>query len=143
MIPFLFFGYWRTIQLSPAPDRPILRLELGNNLVGNDGATDAKGHWYVTSGSDASIRVWSLPSLKLVKTIYPPGSADFRGETDRVAISSDGRLVAVGTHRPAPWYGDSAVLVFDRRSGDMVSSIRGLLGSVGGIAFNGGGSRLA
>ena len=57
---------------------------------------DRAGKVLVTGSDDKTARVWSLPQGKLLKVLRPPIGAGSAGWVYAVAISPDGKTVAVG-----------------------------------------------
>jgi WD40 repeat protein len=93
-------------------------------------SVDAAHRWVVCGGVDPAVRIYSLPTMRLVRTIFPPAGLSNEGEPCRVAISRDGLHIIVTTQQKAAWFADAAVMIFDRRTGRMTHCIPGLQGTV-------------
>lgn len=124
----------------PYPLSPILRLESGVHMAGITGlAVDAAERFVVTGSSDKTVRIWSLPDLKLIRTIrLPIGMGPRQGRVYTVAISPDGSTIAAGG-----WTEENSVYLLDRASGALKGRIKGLPDCVNLLAFSPDGQRLA
>ena len=80
------------------PDQePILKIEAGMhtasiNRIGVDGRCDL----LATTSDDATVRLWSLPTGTLQRTIRLPISGVNGGKVFALALSADGRWLAIG-----------------------------------------------
>ncbi len=125
------------------PTAPILRIEGGaHTSVVSSLAADAAGRYLVSGAYDKTARVWDLGDGRLLRVLRPPIGAGPEGAVHAVAISPDGRIVAVGGGIGVGWRSISLFL-FDRASGRLLGRIGGLPGGVVGLAFSPDGSRLA
>lgn len=129
---------------APVPTEPILTIDAGNNLVPVICMVDRKGKWLVSGGQDRSIRIWSLPDCRPIRTIWPPIGPGTEGlGMGAAALSADGSRIAVGTAYPTPWIGGSAVYVFDRESGTMRHCIEGIPSAVLNLSLSSDGKFVA
>jgi WD40 repeat protein len=85
---------------------------------------DAAGRYLVTGSDDKTVRVWSLPDGKLLRVLRPHIAKGHEGKIYSVAISPDGKTVAVGG-----WTSESglnnAIYLFNRATGELRQRITG------------------
>ena len=105
-------------------------------------AVDAAGRYAVTASDDKTARVWELSSGKQLQVLRVPVGENHEGKLFAVALSPDGRLVALGGWT-GPTGRDKDIYLFDRASGHMVGRIAGLPGVVLHLAFSPDGRQLA
>ena len=112
------------IKACPSQE-PVLLIESGMHLapikrLGVDRACRlaATGAW------DKTVRVWSLPEGRLLRTLRVPVGPDDGGKIYATAVSPDGRWIAAGGW-DAQWDAVSKdfVYIFDASSGDVVARI--------------------
>jgi WD40 repeat protein len=115
---------------SEFPTFPILRIEPKTHAGGILRiGVDSQNQYVASVSLDKTVRVWELPSLKLVQILRPPIGMGRVGKLYAVAISPDGRVVATaGINR--------TIYVFDRSSGKMVHTIPGLPRSILHLAYS-------
>lgn len=121
---------------------PMLRIEAGMHtgiIMRVDLSADGK--LMVTGSSDKTVRLWSLPDGKLLRTLRVPISPDNGGKVNAVAISPDGRLIAAGGWDAHPTA--NFVHIFDSATGKLVRRLGPFAPSIGELAFSADGSRLA
>lgn len=83
----------QAVELTTAPQP---RIEAGMHTAAITAiATDAKGRWAVTASADKTARLWDLLSGRLLGVIRPPQDQDHEGKLTAVAMSPDGRRIAV------------------------------------------------
>jgi hypothetical protein len=105
-------------------ERPVLAIDPGMHTAAVASQNvDADGRFAVTGSDDRTVRVWSVPDGKLLRTIWIPVGPENVGRVYAVAISPDGSTIAVGG-----WTENSAglhcpIYLFDRESGDLVHGI--------------------
>jgi len=125
------------------PTAPMLRIDPGEHTATIKRiATDAAGRWLVTASDDKTARVWDLANGKLLTTLRPPIGAGDEGKLYAVAISPDGRTVAVGGWLQVGESGTS-ILLFDRASGRLLRRITGLSNVIFHLAYAPDGRSLA
>ncbi len=127
------------------PDQtPTLRIETGThtNTIQSI-AVDAACTVAVTGSMDKTARLWSLPEGRLLRTFRPPIGEGDGGDINAVALSPDGRWVALGgydAHQKVD--GSGGVYVF-ARDGGIVRRIGAFEGVVDSLASSPDGRRLA
>ncbi|MEO8383172.1 MAG: hypothetical protein ABI779_26180 [Acidobacteriota bacterium] len=79
------------------PAKPLLRYELGTHTsLVRSIDVDASERYLVSGSWDKTVRVWDLPSGKLLRVLRPPIGEGTVGQIYAVAISPDGRTIACG-----------------------------------------------
>lgn len=130
-------------QPADLPAEPMLRIDAQGHIAQIKSlATDAKERFAVTASDDKTVRVWSLPGGKLLRTIWLPSGDGNLGKASAVALSPDGATIAVGGWT-TPSGLDGNIYLLDRASGAMVQRLPGLPNVVLHLAFSPDGKRLA
>ena len=119
-LAFCLFWLPRAALAQDLPNAPVLRIEPGMHTAPIvDAATDQSRDLLVTGGLDNTVRIWALPELRLVRVLRPPIGSGGEGLVGAVALTPDGRIVAVGGW-PAAESGQYAVDLFDVATGRLV-----------------------
>ena len=137
------------VELAPAAaaddvpvQGPMLRIEAAMHTgVVMRVDLSADGKLMVTGSSDKTVRLWSLPDGKLLRTLRVPISPDNGGKVHAVAISPDGSLIAAGGWDAFPTA--NYVHIFDSATGKLIRRLGPLGPSIGELAFSPDGKRLA
>jgi len=119
-------GYDNQIVLWNARTRSPLGRAYHDHLV-NHCSFSSDGRWLLSSSSDYSARIWSVPSLRLEAVLT--GHAD---DVDMAAFSPDDQLIATCAL-------DRAVRIFDR-TGRCLHVMRGHTGNVLSLAWSADGA---
>ena len=124
------------------PDQtPKLRIEAGTHTDAIFSiAVDAACTIAVTGSIDKTARLWSLPEGKLLRTFRPPIGEGDDGRIAAVALSPDGRWIAVG--RWDAHYEHNSIYVFARDGGE-ARRIGAFESVITSLAFSRDGLRLA
>jgi tricorn protease-like protein len=132
---------------KPAEERPILQLDTGGHmaLIWRMAFTP-DGKFIVTAGDDKVIRVWDWRTSKTVRTIRGQSGPGLEGKIYGMALSPDGRWLAVGGI-PAIFSGSNyidigAIRLYDFASGELKALLKGHLNGVQALAFSPDGKRL-
>src|SRR5215475_7707526 len=92
---------------------PLPRLETGmHTAVIKRIATDAAGRWAVTASDDKTARVWEVASGRQLVVLRPPQDVGDEGKLYAVALSPDGKVVAVGGWTGWDWDQEVAIYLF-------------------------------
>jgi WD40 repeat protein len=132
--------------IKVCPDqRPFLRIEIGMHTAPPIRAigVDAECRVLATGANDKTVRIWSMPDGKLQRVIrWPIGEGD-AGEVFSMALSLDGRWLAIGGR-------DAAFYRLSKHSLTLVDLLTGAIQRFGAyeeginrIAFSGDGRRIA
>jgi WD40 repeat protein len=132
------------------PTEPILRIETGMHLggVGSIGI-DASCRLMVTGSTDKTARVWLLPESgtgepKLKRVLRVPIGAENDGMIYSVAMSPDGRAVAVGgSDVYEAKHQDIGVYIFDAETGKLLHRLGKLTNVIRYLTFSSDGKYLA
>ena len=122
---------------------PLLRLDTGMHTAPiRRIAADRTGRWAATASDDKTARVWEVASGRLQAVLRPPQDTGYEGRLDAVAMSPDGRVVALagwtsGTSDP------ESIYLFDRASARLLRRIDGLPNVVLDLDFSPDGRWLA
>ena len=106
-------------------------------------AVDTARDRLVTASDDKTIRVWQLPSGRLVTTLRVPLDAGHEGQLFALALSPDGTRVAAAGWTCWDWERAACVYVLDVASGEILRRIRGLSDAVAALAWSPDGQHLA
>ncbi|MEM1152884.1 MAG: hypothetical protein AAGI44_02010 [Pseudomonadota bacterium] len=72
-----------------------------------------------TASMDKTLRLWNLETGDLIRVIRGPIDVGYEGRLIAVAISPDGRTVAVGGNTGSKWDRSNSVYLYDVESGRM------------------------
>jgi hypothetical protein len=128
----------------PSQD-PVLRIETGMHValikhIGVDRACRiaATGSW------DKTVRVWSLPDGRLLRTLRAPIGSGHSGEIYATAVSPDGRWVAAGGYDARSDIAhENFVYIFDASTGTLAARVGPFEDYINHLAFSPDGRWLA
>jgi hypothetical protein len=133
----------RAITECPSQD-PVLRIETGMHVAAiNRIGVDRACRIAATGSDDKTVRVWSLPDGRLLRTLRVPIGPGRAGAIFATAVSPDGRWIAAGGWGDAP--GATYVYVFDTATGAVVARVGpfGFSNVIHNLAFSPDGRWLA
>jgi WD40 repeat protein len=124
------------------PSEPILRIETGLHVsIVRAIDADAKGRFAVTASDDKTVRVWSLPDGHPERVLRLPLGFGDNGKPRAVAISPDGRTIAVGGFTGIA--GHYNIYLFDRETGAPTQRLTNLPNVIFYLAYSPDGKYLA
>jgi WD40 repeat protein len=125
------------------PTEPILRIETGmHTAVIRRIGIDRDNRYLVTASDDKTARVWELASGRLLRVLRPPLGEGNEGNLYAVAMSPNGRTVAVGGWTKLDSLNNN-IYLFDRESGRLLRRIAGLPNVINHLTYSPDGNRLA
>jgi WD40 repeat protein len=103
------------------------------------------GRYVATTSFDKTVRIWDMASSETVRVIRLWIGEDTDGAGTGVAVSPDGKTLAVGgIHRVGgKKEGGCIVFLIDLASGNVVKALKGHSDMIGAVAFAPDGKRLA
>lgn len=140
IVPLLMVvGLWCALGQAWAgepPGEPILRIETGMHqaMIRRIGV-DVANRYLVTGSEDKTARVWDLRTGTLLRALRLPIGPGDEGKIYAVAISPDGRTVAVGGWTGWDFEVSASIYLFDRASGRITHRLPGLPGVIKHLAF--------
>jgi WD40 repeat protein len=115
---------------------PFLRVDAGMHSAPITAtATDAQNKYIATASWDKTIRVWSLPDGRPLKTLRCPIGPGHQGQFYAVAISPDGDTIAAAGYTSSPSEQEN-IYFFDRVSGAIQQRISGLPETVDRLTYS-------
>ena len=128
---------------NPDPT-PILRIETGmHGAPIKRVAADAQCRMLVTGSDDKTVRLWSMPEGRLLRTQRLPIGPGDEGKVYAVAMSPDGQLVAAGGWAATKAIGKNGAYVFDTATGTSMRRLGSFPEAVLHMTFSPDGARLA
>jgi len=128
---------FRNIRIKEIVPQPIPALDAGGHTSRVRGAVfTPDGQQLITASHDKTIRVWDANTGAPTRVLRPPIELGIYGEYFGVALSSDGKILAVGG-------GSGRVFLIDLPSGRMLHFLVGHSESVLGLDFSPDGRYLA
>lgn len=120
----------------------VLRIEAGmHTAIISRMSLSADGRMMATASDDKTVRLWSLPDGKLLRTLRQPIGAGDEGKVYAVALAPDGRWVAAGGWGGTG--GNQPVNIFDAYTGAVLMRLGPLPNVITDLGASSDGSRLA
>lgn len=124
---------------------PMLRVETGMHTASiREISVDDACSLIVTASNDKTVRLWSLPDLKLLRIFRTPIGNGHEGKAFSVALSPKGRYVAIGGW-DAQYSVDRGmrVYLFDALTGELVRRLGKFTSPIYNLTFSNDGQYLA
>lgn len=132
------------ILVHAISDTPFPRIDAGmHNAEIEQIRLDEKQNRAISIGFDKTVRIWQLPQLKLIRTIPLPSEAGHEGIPFGLAVSPDGKTVAVGGWTGWNWHKKASIYFFNTDSGQMIKRLGDLPALVGTLSYSADGRYLA
>ncbi len=109
----------------------------GHSAILKGVAFTRDGRYIVSAGNDKVIRIWDWRKGETVRRIRGDVGQGPEGKIYAMALSPDGKLVAVGG-----WMRNNGVRLFDFGTGDLVATLAGITGATNSVAFSADSKRL-
>jgi WD40 repeat protein len=120
-----------------AGERPILQLDTGGHMGLIKGlAFTPDGKFIVSAADDKVIRVWDWRAGKTVRTIRGQSGPGEEGKIHAMALSPDGRWLAVGGWMKIPGEPGHDIRLYDFANGELRALLKGHAHVVNGLAFS-------
>jgi DNA-binding beta-propeller fold protein YncE len=132
------------LERCPVMD-PILTIETGMHTAAIKRiGVDRDCRLLATGADDKTVRLWSLPEGKPLRTLRLPIGPGNEGKVNAVAVSPDGGLIAAGGWDAARSIGQQdGLYLFDAVSGALKAHVGGFGNVVNHLAFSPDGRHLA
>jgi WD40 repeat protein len=131
-------------QAAPLPTEPQLVLSAGmHTAMLKSAAADKAGRFFVTVSDDKTARIFDTGTGKQSGILRPPIAPGSEGQLNAVAISPDGKSIALAGETTAGEAGGRTIYLFERATGKLVKRVGGLPGEVNKLAWSPDGKYLA
>ena len=124
---------------------PLLSIETSMHIAMiNRIGVDKDCRLLATGSDDKTVRLWSLPERRLLRTLRPPIGPGNDGKVYATAVSPDGALVAAGGW-DARWSIEQrmSVYLFDAATGALKAQVGAFENAIFHLAFSPDGRHLA
>jgi WD40 repeat protein len=123
---------------------PFLRIDPGTHTaLVRAAAFDSARERAYTASDDKTIRVWQLPSGKLLSTLRIPILDGAEGQIYAISLSPDGRWLAAGGWTGWDWERKASVYIFDTQSEQLVQRLAVAPWTITSLRFAPDGEHLA
>ena len=132
------------VQAAEPPQEPILRIETGmHTAVIRRISVDAENRLLATASDDKTVRLWDARTGELIRIIRPPVGEGDEGKLFAVALSPDGKMVAVGGWTTLGSNSGLTIYLFDSETGQLLRRLTGLPNLTRHLVFSRDGQHLA
>lgn len=113
---------------GPGAAEPMLRVETGRHqAMVRRLAVDPGGQWFASVSYDKTVRLWSLADGRPLRVLRPPIGLEFEGALYGIAVTPDGRHLAVAGWTPADGE-DWAIYLLDLQASEPEAGMRRIAG---------------
>lgn len=131
-------------SVSAQTTDPILRVETGmHTTLIRRVVADVPRNRLITASDDKTIRVWQMPSARLLTVLRVPIDAGHEGQLFALAVSPDGTTIAAGGWTGWDWDGQGSIYLFDVATGDLIRRFGGLNETISAMVWTPDGRYLA
>lgn len=132
------------ILAGDPPPAPVLRVDTGTHTsMIRRIVVDHANNRVITAGDDKTARIWQMPEQRLVRTLRVPIDTGHEGQIFGLAVSPDGRRIALGGWTGWDWDGQASVYLFDTASGQLDGRLDGFPDAIHALAWSPDGKYLA
>ncbi|RYY67650.1 MAG: peptidase C14 [Chitinophagaceae bacterium] len=140
----ILLGFLWLAGAAQPSTQPILKIETGSHMaMANRVATDRAGTYVVTCSDDKTARLWDAATGRLLRTFRVPVGASNEGKVYSMALSPDGRFVALAGWTGYEWDKKNCIYILETQTGMLVKRMSGLVGVILEMEFSPDGSWLA
>ncbi|MGD8569230.1 MAG: caspase family protein, partial [Gammaproteobacteria bacterium] len=126
------------------PPASLLTLNSGLHSAEINSLSTDKNYKYLLSCSyDKTLRLWKRSNGKMLQVYRVPSGAGIEGQLLSGAISPDAKWVVAGGITGWTWSGRNNLYIFDRKSANLVKTIKGLAQRINVLKFSRNGKYLA
>lgn len=135
---FLILALIVGVVYSETPsEEPILRIEIGMHTAEISKIDiDTENRYLITASYDKTVRVWELPSGRLITTLRTPIGWGDEGKIYSIAISPDAKTIACGGWTGYEWEEFNSIYFFNIKNGRLIKRIKGLPSVILHLAYS-------
>jgi WD40 repeat protein len=134
---------WPGIAVVRAEEKPVLMLDTGGHQALIRGIIfTPDGKYLISAGDDKVVRVWDWRASKTMRTIRGQVGPGNDGKIYAMALSPDGRWLAVGGWMKVPGESGHHIRLYDFASGELKGLLKGHTNVILSLAFSPDGKRL-
>ena len=135
VIPAIASLFWTAPARPEAA--PVLQLDTGGHQAVIRGLLfTSDGKFLVSAGDDKVVRIWDWRAGKTVRTIRGQSRPGHEGKIFTIALSPDGRWLAVGGWMKIPGEAGHVIRLYDFANGKLSALLKGHLDIVYSLAFS-------
>ncbi len=132
------------LPAAEPPKEPILKIETGMHTATiRRISVDRENRFLATASEDKTVRLWDAATGALLRIIRPPIGEGHEGKINAVALSPNGKTVAVGGYTGWDWEGSAYIYLFDTGTGRLLRRLTGLTNVIFNLVFSRDGRYLA
>ena len=139
----LLLGFAFSSLAGEPPANPILRVETGmHTAIIRHLAVDVPRKRLITCSDDKTVRIWQLPEVKLLSTFRVPIGEGHEGQLFALAVSPDGKTIAVAGWTGPSFDGTVSIYFLDSETGELVRRQSGFEAVIGSLVWSADGRHL-